>query len=74
MVDPKARFVGKTLHDVPTPCAVLDLAKLEVNCQQMLDTVDRLSLLWRPHIKTHKVRWDGWLDVHSWKQDEYGLT
>lgn len=51
----RARYVGKTLHDVPTPSAVLDLAKLETNCQQMLDAVERLSLSWRAHIKTHKV-------------------
>ena len=52
----KAKFVGQTLQDVPTPCVVLDLAKLEVNCQRMLDATDRLGLLWRAHIKTHKVR------------------
>lgn len=51
----KAQWVGKTLHDVPTPSVVLDLAKLEANCQRMLDVVERLSLSWRPHIKTHKV-------------------
>ena len=51
----KAQFVGKTLHDVPTPSVILDLAKLDVNCQRMLDAVERLSLSWRPHIKTHKA-------------------
>lgn len=58
----KAQFVGKTLHDVPTPSAVLDLAKVEVNCKRMLHAVERLDLGWRPHIKTHKasftVNWD----------------
>ena len=53
--DLNAQFVGKTLHDVPTPSVVLDLAKLDVNCQRMLDAVERLSLSWRPHIKTHKA-------------------
>ncbi|KAG9254855.1 putative serine dehydratase domain-containing protein [Emericellopsis atlantica] len=51
----KEQYLGKTLHDVPTPSVILDLAKLEVNCQRMLDAVDRLSLSWRPHIKTHKT-------------------
>lgn len=51
----KSKYLGQTLHDVPTPAAVLDLAKLEVNCQQMIDATKRLGLLWRPHIKTHKV-------------------
>ncbi|KAK3362618.1 putative serine dehydratase domain-containing protein [Lasiosphaeria hispida] len=51
----RARFVGHTLHNVPTPSAVLDLAKLEVNCERMLDATERLGLLWRAHIKTHKT-------------------
>lgn len=51
----KAQYIGKTLHDVPTPSVIFDLAKLEVNCEQMLDAVKRLDLGWRPHIKTHKV-------------------
>lgn len=51
----RARFVGKTLHNVPTPAAVLDLAKVEANCNQMLRTARRLNLNWRAHIKTHKV-------------------
>lgn len=51
------RFVGKTLHDhdVPTPSIVLDLAKLEVNCQRMKDAADKNGIGWRAHIKTHKV-------------------
>jgi D-serine deaminase-like pyridoxal phosphate-dependent protein len=51
----RARFVGKTLAQVPTPSAVLDLAKLEVNCERMLDATERLGLLWRAHIKSHKA-------------------
>jgi D-serine deaminase-like pyridoxal phosphate-dependent protein len=49
------RFVGQNLKDVPTPTIVLDLAKLEVNCERMLDATERLGLLWRAHIKTHKT-------------------
>jgi D-serine deaminase-like pyridoxal phosphate-dependent protein len=37
------------------PAAILDLAVVEANCQRMLDTVRRLGVAWRPHIKTHKV-------------------
>ncbi|KAF3764341.1 hypothetical protein M406DRAFT_71110 [Cryphonectria parasitica EP155] len=51
----KERLVGKTLHDVPTPSIVLDLAKLEVNCQQMMDAAEKNGIGWRAHIKTHKV-------------------
>ncbi|KAH8734485.1 putative serine dehydratase domain-containing protein [Ilyonectria robusta] len=49
------QFVGKTLHDVPTPSPLLDLAKVEVNCERMLQAIKRLDLGWRPHIKTHKT-------------------
>lgn len=51
----RAEFVGKTLHEVITPAAVLDLAKVEVNCNLMLEAAQRLQLSWRAHIKTHKV-------------------
>ncbi|RYP61371.1 hypothetical protein DL771_010158 [Monosporascus sp. 5C6A] len=51
----RARFVGKSLHEVGTPAVVLDLAKLEANCNLMLEAVERLGLGWRCHIKTHKT-------------------
>ncbi|KAI1821587.1 putative serine dehydratase domain-containing protein [Xylaria intraflava] len=51
----RARFVGKTLHHVPTPSIVLDLAKVEANCNLMLEAAQRLQLNWRAHIKTHKT-------------------
>ncbi|KAI0966429.1 putative serine dehydratase domain-containing protein [Xylaria arbuscula] len=51
----QARFVGKTLHQVPTPSVVLDLAKVEANCNRMLETARKLNLNWRAHIKTHKT-------------------
>ncbi|KAK2598535.1 hypothetical protein N8I77_011942 [Diaporthe amygdali] len=50
------RFVGKTLHEVPTPSIILDLAKLEVNCQRMIDAADKNGIGWRAHIKTHKTK------------------
>lgn len=52
----KDRLVGKTLHEVPTPSIVLDVAKLELNCQRMRDAADKNGIGWRAHIKTHKVR------------------
>ena len=51
----RAQVVGKSLHDVGTPAVVLDLAKVEANCNLMLETVEKLGLGWRAHIKTHKV-------------------
>ncbi|KAL2259867.1 hypothetical protein VTK26DRAFT_6307 [Humicola hyalothermophila] len=55
LMEELSRFVGLNLSQVPTPSVVLDLAKLEANCARMLDATDRLGLLWRPHIKTHKT-------------------
>ena len=53
----RKRFVGKRLEDdeVPTPSVVLDLAKVEGHCEEMLKATDELGVLWRAHIKTHKV-------------------
>ncbi len=51
----RSSYIGQTLSDIPTPSAILDLAKLQVNCQRMLDATDKLGLSWRCHIKTHKV-------------------
>ncbi|KAK7984902.1 hypothetical protein PG996_005862 [Apiospora saccharicola] len=51
----KAQYVGKSLYNVPTPALVLDLAKVEANCNLMLGAAQRLNLNWRAHIKTHKT-------------------
>ncbi|KAH8194747.1 hypothetical protein TruAng_011089 [Truncatella angustata] len=51
----RARYVGKSLYQVSTPAAVLDLAKVEANCNLMLEAAQRLNLSWRAHIKTHKT-------------------
>lgn len=51
----REQYVGKTLNDVVTPQVVLDLAKVEANCNLMLEAAERLQISWRAHIKTHKV-------------------
>lgn len=51
----KAQLVGKQLGQVPTPAVVLDRAVVKRNCRQMLEACDKLNVLFRPHIKTHKV-------------------
>jgi hypothetical protein len=51
----RKQFVGKTLLQIPTPSALLDLSKVQRNCARMLEAVDELQFKWRPHIKTHKV-------------------
>jgi len=49
------QFVGKSIKDVGTPVAVLDISKLESNCNRMLGACASLEFEWRAHIKTHKV-------------------
>ncbi|KAI0126415.1 putative serine dehydratase domain-containing protein [Xylariales sp. AK1849] len=51
----RAQYVGKSLYQVTTPAAILDLAKVEANCNLMLEAAQRLNLSWRAHIKTHKT-------------------
>lgn len=49
-------FLGKQVAHIPTPAVVLDLAVVERNCTQMLETCKALEVDFRPHVKTHKVR------------------
>ena len=51
----REEFIGKSLLDLPTPSALLDLSKVKRNCARMLEAVDILQVGWRVHIKTHKV-------------------
>ncbi|KAH8811019.1 alanine racemase domain protein [Xylogone sp. PMI_703] len=48
-------YVGKSIHNVPTPAAIIDLAVVKRNCQRMLDACESLQLEWRAHVKTHKT-------------------
>lgn len=48
-------FVGKSIKDVATPAAVLDLGKVKNNCSRMLEACSNLEFGWRAHVKTHKV-------------------
>ena len=43
-----------TLDDLPTPCLVVDLNRLQANIGAMADRARRLGVVLRPHIKTHK--------------------
>ncbi|MCA9620972.1 MAG: alanine racemase [Myxococcales bacterium] len=42
------------LRDVPTPAAVVDLARVEHNCAGMAERARALGVSLRPHVKTHK--------------------
>jgi D-serine deaminase-like pyridoxal phosphate-dependent protein len=42
------------LDDLATPCALVDLDRLERNAEHMADKARRLGVRLRPHVKTHK--------------------
>ncbi|KIX95701.1 uncharacterized protein Z520_08408 [Fonsecaea multimorphosa CBS 102226] len=48
-------YQGQSLHDVPVPAAVIDVAKVKVNCRSMLNAVKELGVSFRAHVKTHKT-------------------
>ncbi len=52
-----AEYVGKSIRDVPTPAAIINVAAVRRNCSRMLEACKSLNLGWRAHVKTHKVRW-----------------
>ncbi|KID92781.1 alanine racemase domain protein [Metarhizium guizhouense ARSEF 977] len=44
-----AQFIGKSIRDVPTPAAVINVAAVRRNCERMLQTCVKLGLDWRAH-------------------------
>ncbi|EXJ61395.1 uncharacterized protein A1O5_11710 [Cladophialophora psammophila CBS 110553] len=48
-------YQGRSLHDVPVPAAVIDVAKVKTNCGSMLNAVKELEVSFRAHVKTHKT-------------------
>ncbi|KUJ17691.1 uncharacterized protein LY89DRAFT_645282 [Mollisia scopiformis] len=49
------QFVGQSLHDIPLPAAVLDIAKVRRNCARMLEAVDELNFDFLPEVSSHKT-------------------
>src|SRR5262245_24379993 len=44
----------KKIHDLPTPCLVLDLQRFESNLDKMSRFARERQVALRPHAKTHK--------------------
>ena len=44
----------KKIHDLPTPCLVLELARFEANLEKMSRFALEHGIALRPHSKTHK--------------------
>lgn len=51
----KTQFIGKDLYELDGPAAVLDSAVIKRNCRLMLETVKKLNVGFRAHVKPHKV-------------------
>ncbi|KAL9031340.1 MAG: hypothetical protein Q9196_000630 [Gyalolechia fulgens] len=51
----KEAYIGKNLHDIAAPAAIVDQAIVKRNCSQMLRACEALDCSFRPHVKTHKV-------------------
>lgn len=47
----------KSLYDLETPAAVVDLDRLERNLDRAADYANQHGLALRPHVKTHKTAW-----------------
>ncbi len=45
---------ASTVQGLPTPAALVDLGRLQRNCEAMLARARRLDVTLRPHVKTHK--------------------
>lgn len=44
----------QTIHELPTPCALVDLDRVEANTARMAARAHALGVKLRPHVKTHK--------------------
>ncbi|WEW55864.1 pyridoxal phosphate-dependent D-serine deaminase [Emydomyces testavorans] len=53
--DLKAQYVGRLLQDIDGPAAIIDIAVARQNCQLMLDAAEQLGVMFRSHVKSHKV-------------------
>jgi D-serine deaminase-like pyridoxal phosphate-dependent protein len=51
----KECYIGKSLSEIPTPAAIIDVAKVRKNCKLMLEAASTLEVSFRAHVKTHKV-------------------
>lgn len=51
----KLQYVGKKIQEIQAPAVVIDAAVVRRNCKLMLDTVQKLGVGFRAHVKTHKT-------------------
>src|SRR5260370_31069432 len=64
-------LAAKIAREYGTPCAVIDLDKVERNIARVQGTCDAAGVANRPHIKTHKSPWLAKLQVAA---GAHGIT
>ncbi|KAH0565124.1 hypothetical protein GP486_001475 [Trichoglossum hirsutum] len=50
-----AQFVGKSLHEIPTPAAIIDVAIARKTCDEMVRVAHKLGFEFRPDVGCHKT-------------------
>ena len=60
-----ASYVGDTVAELPTPCLVVDLDRLDANIARWHSEIQRRGKRFRPHIKTHKSPEIASLQAHA---------
>ncbi|XP_053386323.1 D-threo-3-hydroxyaspartate dehydratase-like [Mercenaria mercenaria] len=58
----------KTIHELETPCMLVDIDKVKRNCQRMTDRCKEMGVELRPHMKTHKTKEGGELMTNGTKR------
>jgi D-serine deaminase-like pyridoxal phosphate-dependent protein len=58
-------YVGGPVAELPTPCLVVDLDRLEANIARWQSEIQRRGKRFRPHIKTHKSPEIARLQAHA---------
>jgi D-serine ammonia-lyase len=51
-----ASYIGKHVSELPTPALVISQPVVERNIEELHQHVEKLSIGFRPHVKTLKVR------------------
>lgn len=50
-----ASMEGEAISTLCTPALVVDLDKVKINAQRMIERCQKLGVQLRPHMKTHKT-------------------
>jgi D-serine deaminase-like pyridoxal phosphate-dependent protein len=60
------QFVGKSLHEILLPAAVVDISKVKRNCARMLEAIDELGVDFLAEVSSHRVGIVIFSGFHEW--------